>query len=38
MYWASAIMTAHRVFTFDGVDTINITGGDYAETYFRSQN
>jgi hypothetical protein len=26
------------VFTFDGVDTINITGGDYAETYFRSQN
>jgi hypothetical protein len=26
------------VFTFDGVDTIDITGGDYAETYSRSQN
>ena len=26
------------VFVFDGVDTINIEGGDYAETYFRSQN
>lgn len=25
------------VFSFDGIDTINITGGDYAETYFRSQ-
>lgn len=25
------------VFSFDGVDTINISGGDYAETYFRSQ-
>jgi hypothetical protein len=25
-------------FVFDGEDTIQITGGDYAETYFRSQN
>ena len=25
------------IFVFDGEDTINITGGDYAETYFRSQ-
>ncbi len=26
------------IFTFDGFDTIYITGGDYAEIYFRSQN
>ncbi|HWQ75800.1 MAG TPA: hypothetical protein VN441_10825 [Syntrophomonas sp.] len=26
------------VFTFDGIDTISITGGDYAETYYRAQN
>lgn len=25
------------VFMFDGVDIIGLEGGDYAETYFRSQ-